>query len=69
MDVDSENGGRQCFNEEGKPFKNSDDLDIQKIVCKVDVDTPMCPEKVRQPYWSSWGEWGYCDGASLISYL
>ena len=66
VEIDSQHGGRQCHTREGRPFRTSDGLESEKIKCRVDIDTPVCPEKAEESYWSSWCEWGDCN---VVEYL
>jgi hypothetical protein len=41
--------------------RTADGLEFEQIKCRVDIDTPICPAKAEEPYWSAWGEWGDCE--------
>ena len=61
VEVDAQHGGLSCHNREGKKFQISDGLELELLKCRVDIDTPMCPAKAEESYWSCWGGWGDCD--------
>jgi len=35
-------------------------LNILQHQCRLQIDTPPCPEKEEEPYWSAWESWADC---------
>ena len=59
VDELEEHGGKPCTDKDGKIITDYDFDETEKKPCQ----SPTCPAKAAEPYWSNWEDWGPCEEA------